>query len=141
MRARPFEWSDEDAVVALWQACGLVVPWNDPRRDIRLKMAFQPDLFFVGERDGEILATVMAGYEGHRGWVNYLAVRPDRRGEGLGAQMMQAAEQALRALGCVKLNLQVRRSNAEVLAFYEGLGFEDDDVIGLGKWLTDPSED
>ncbi len=132
---RAFQPADEPVVVDLWQRCGLVVPQNNPQRDIAFKMAFQPDLFFVGELDGQIVATVMAGYEGHRGWINYLAVAPERQRQGIGRQMMAHAETALRALGCPKINLQVRESNLSVMAFYESVGFSSDHVIGLGKRL------
>ncbi len=130
---RNYSLVDEGIVVDLWRQCGLVVPWNDPSVDIRRKMEFQPRLFFVGELDGRIVGTVMAGYEGHRGWINYLAVAPDLRKMGIGRRLMEVAEVELRELGCQKINLQVRSSNKEVIAFYESLGFTVDDVISLGK--------
>jgi ribosomal protein S18 acetylase RimI-like enzyme len=130
---RLFKLTDESAVVALWHQCGLVVPQNDPHEDIAIKIAFQPDLFFVGTIDGHVMATVMAGYEGHRGWINYIAVAPAYRRQGFGSQMMLRAEQSLRALGCPKINLQVRESNQAMIAFYESLGFSNDRVISLGK--------
>jgi ribosomal protein S18 acetylase RimI-like enzyme len=133
---RTYRAADEAAVVELWRRCALVVPWNDPYEDIQIKVAFQPNLFFVGEIDGHVVATAMAGYDGHRGWINYLGVDPDYRRLGIGTAMMDRAEQALRALGCPKINLQVRESNRAVTAFYERLGFSDDHVIGLGKRLT-----
>jgi ribosomal protein S18 acetylase RimI-like enzyme len=132
---RPYEAEDEAEVIALWRACDLVVPWNDPQRDIALKLAAQPDLFLVGTWEGRVVATVMVGYEGHRGQINYLAVAPDCRRRGVGRQMMEAAEAKLRALGCPKINLQVRTTNTAVLAFYERLGFKVDAVISLGKRL------
>jgi ribosomal protein S18 acetylase RimI-like enzyme len=107
------------AVVALWRECGLVVPSNDPEADILHKIRFQPDLFLVGHgADGRLQATVMAGYEGHRGWINYLAVAPPHRRRGLGRRMLAAAEERLRQLGCPKINLQVRRTNTAVIDFY-----------------------
>lgn len=135
MKIRRFEPPDEIAVIALWRRCGLVVPKNEPARDIALKMSWQPELFFVGESDGEIVGTVMAGFEGHRGWINYLAVDPAAQRGGAGRALMSAAEEALRALGCPKINLQVRTSNEAVIAFYRGLGYAVDEVIGLGKRL------
>jgi ribosomal protein S18 acetylase RimI-like enzyme len=132
---RQYEPADEATVVELWRACGLVVPWNDPKGDIETKLAFQPELFFVAEADGRLAATVMAGYEGHRGWINYLAVAPGLQGDGLGRRMMDAAEEALRALGCPKINLQVRASNHEVVEFYKRLGFSVDETVSLGKRL------
>jgi ribosomal protein S18 acetylase RimI-like enzyme len=137
---RPFQMADEPAVVALWDQCGLVVPQNDPHEDIASKMAFQPDLFFVGVIDGQIVATVMAGYEGHRGWINYLAVAPACQRTGIGSQMMQRAEETLRALGCPKINLQVRASNQAVIAFYESLGFFQEDRVSLGKRFAHTEE-
>ena len=133
---RPFQAADEPEVIALWQRCGLTRPWNDPAKDIRRKLAEQPELFGVlaGE-EGAVLGTVMAGYEGHRGWINYLAVEPSRQGQGLGRQLMDWAEARLRERGCPKINLQVRRGNEAVLAFYAALGYADDNVVSLGKRL------
>jgi ribosomal protein S18 acetylase RimI-like enzyme len=135
MLIRAFEPSDEPRVVALWHECGLVRPWNDPHKDIRRKLTVQPGLFLVGTVAGQLVASVMAGYEGHRGWVNYLAVSPAHRRSGLATQLMSRAEVLLEALGCPKLNLQVRSSNAEVLAFYRKIGYAQDDVVGMGKRL------
>jgi ribosomal protein S18 acetylase RimI-like enzyme len=132
---RPFEQRDEDAVVALWQACGLVRPWNDPRRDIARKLTVQPDLFLVATDADTIVGAGMAGYDGHRGWVNYLAVAPGLRQLGIGRALMQAFERELLALGCPKVNLQVRAGNDDVLAFYARLGYSDDNVVSLGKRL------
>ena len=132
---RPFQFDDERAVVELWMRCGLVQPQNDPRKDIRRKSKVNPEMFLVGLLDGELVASVMAGYEGHRGWINYLAVSPEHRQQGLGRRMMAEAERLLRAAGCPKINLQVRTSNAEVLAFYRAIGFAPDEVVSLGKRL------
>ena len=128
---------DEAAVVQLWHDCSLVVPHNNPHKDIRRKLAFQPDLFLVGICSGRIVATVMAGYEGHRGWLNYLAVAPDCQGGGLGPQIVAEAERRLKVLGCAKINLQVRRSNAGVMEFYRRIGFKEDDVASMGKRLEE----
>ena len=133
---RPFGRSDEDAVVALWTACGLVVSWNDPRRDILRKLSVQPEFFLVGLLGDRVVATVMAGYDGHRGWINYLAVHPDHQGRGIGRQTMAAAEDALRDAGCPKINLQVRETNVGVLEFYRRIGFSRDAVVSLGKRLV-----
>ena len=135
MLIRPFREEDAEAVVALWHACGLTRPWNDPHQDIARKLAVQRDLFLVGEQEGSVIASVMCGYEGHRGWVNYLAVHPRHQRRGLGALLMARAEELLHAAGCPKLNLQVRASNTEVLAFYRALGYAQDEVIALGKRL------
>jgi ribosomal protein S18 acetylase RimI-like enzyme len=122
-------------VIALWARCDLIRPWNDPQKDIQRKLRVQPELFLVGLLDQAIVATVMAGYEGHRGWVNYLAVAPDLQRRGLGRIILAAAEQRLRALGCAKINLMVRSSNEAVIAFYQHLGYQRDDVVCLGKRL------
>lgn len=135
MHIRPFQPSDEAAVVDLWQRCELTRPWNDPHRDIQRKLGVQPELFLVGESDGRLIASVMAGFDGHRGWVNYLAVCPTQRRRGLGRQLMAAVEQRLEALGCPKLNLQVREGNQAVLAFYERLGYRVEPLLSLGKRL------
>lgn len=135
LRIRAFEAGDEAAVVALWRACGLTRPWNDPHRDIARKLTTQPELFLVGCVDGTLVATAMAGYDGHRGWVNYLAVAPSQRQLAIGRRLMAEAERLLAERGCPKLNLQVRSANAEVLEFYRRLGYQQDDVVSLGKRL------
>jgi ribosomal protein S18 acetylase RimI-like enzyme len=132
---RAFRKGDEDAVVALWQACGLTRPWNDPRKDIARKLTVQPELFLVGELDGKVVATLMAGYEGHRGWVNYLAVAPEHRRRGFARVLMQEAEERLLALGCPKVNVQVRDSNQEALGLYKSIGYLQDEAVSLGKRL------
>jgi ribosomal protein S18 acetylase RimI-like enzyme len=132
---RAYEPTDQEPLIALWHACELVVPWNDPASDIAAKLAFQPDGLLVAPVEGRLAASVMVGYEGHRGWVNYLAVDPAFRGRGYGAELMRAAEAWLQARGCPKLNLQVRGSNTAVVAFYERLGYRRDDTVGLGKRL------
>ncbi|WP_375401261.1 GNAT family acetyltransferase [uncultured Amnibacterium sp.] len=131
---RPFADSDEEQVVALWHACGLVRPWNDPHRDIARKRLVQPELFLVAD-DGAVAATAMAGYDGHRGWVYYVAVRSDLRGCGLGRRMMAEVEVRLLALGCPKVNVQIRSGNEPVTAFYDRLGYAPDGASGLGKRL------
>ncbi len=135
MHIRPFQSADEEAVIALWKACGLVVPQNNPVRDIARKLRMNPEWFLVGELEGEIVGTCMAGYEGHRGWINYLAVDPDHQRQGLARELMQHAEALLSAVGCPKINLQVRSANTAVIAFYESIGFAIDDVVSLGKRL------
>lgn len=132
---RPFAPADEAAVIALWARCDLIRPWNDPRKDIARKLQVQPELFLVGARAAEIVASVMAGYEGHRGWINYLAVAPEYQGQGFGRALMDAAETRLRSLGCPKINLLVRDSNTAVIDFYERLGFTRDAVFSFGKRL------
>jgi ribosomal protein S18 acetylase RimI-like enzyme len=135
MLIRPYQPADEAAVVALWDRCNLTRPWNDPRKDVRRKLAVQPDLFLVGELDGAVVGTVMVGYDGHRGWINYLGVDPACRRRGLGRALMAEAERRLRQAGCPKVNLQVRTSNADAIEFYRRIGFAMDDVVSLGKRL------
>jgi ribosomal protein S18 acetylase RimI-like enzyme len=135
MEIRPFHLSDESAVVELWQKCELVRPVNDPARDIRRKLSVNPELFLLGTIDGKVIASVMAGYEGHRGWINYLAVHPEHRLKGYGKQILAEAEKQLRVLGCPKINLQVRTANRTVLEFYQRIGYRLDDVVSLGKRL------
>ena len=139
MKIRVYAPEDQAAVIALWDACGLTRPWNDPARDIARKLTVQADGFLVGELDGKVIASAMFGYDGHRGWVNYLAVSPDHRGRGHGAQLMARGEAVLQDMGCPKLNLQVRKGNAEVLKFYAKLGYGDDEVVSLGKRLISDS--
>jgi ribosomal protein S18 acetylase RimI-like enzyme len=135
MQIRAFEAADEEEVIALWSRCGLLRPWNDPRKDIVRKQSVQRDLFLVAIVDGAIAATLMAGYEGHRGWINYLAVDPTLRRRGIGRALMAEAELRLRQLGCPKINLQIRRDNPEAIAFYERIGFREDPVVSFGKRL------
>jgi ribosomal protein S18 acetylase RimI-like enzyme len=135
LHIRPFRPADEAAVVNLWRACQLVVPHNNPYRDIARKLRVNPEWFLVGELDGALVATCMVGYEGHRGWINYLAVDPGIRRRGCGRQMMDEAERLLRQAGCPKINLQVRATNAEVVQFYRDLGFKVDEVLSMGKRL------
>ncbi len=135
MEIRCFRPEDEPSVVALWKRCDLVRPWNDPHRDICCKSTVNPEWFLVGLVDGEIVATVMAGYEGHRGWLNYLAVAPEFQRRGLARQVVTEAERLLRKSGCPKINLQIRTSNQAVIEFYHRLGYSVDDVVSMGKRL------
>jgi len=136
MKIRPYQTEDRDAVIALWDACGLLRAWNNPYRDIERKLGVQPELFLVGiDANQRIIASAMAGFDGHRGWVNYLAVAPDKRRLSLGRQLMNEAERLLAERGCPKLNLQVRTGNLEVLEFYRKLGYVQDDVVSFGKRL------
>ncbi len=135
MQIRPFEIQDQEQVIALWKECNLLVPSNDPKKDIQRKLKVNPELFLVGVVDEAIAATIMGGYEGHRGWVNYLAVSPTHQRKGYGRQMMEALEVKLRAMGCAKINLQVRETNLVVVEFYKSIGYNLDHVIGMGKRL------
>jgi ribosomal protein S18 acetylase RimI-like enzyme len=135
MLLRPFEPRDESSVIALWIECGLTRPWNDPVKDIARKLTVQPELFLVGESGGELVATGMFGFDGTRGWVHYLAVTPGRQGESLGRAIMSEGERLLTAMGCPKVNLQVRTGNERVIGFYRALGYAPDDTVSLGKRL------
>ena len=132
-KIRAYRPADEQAVISLWERCGLVMPWNDPRRDIETKLSSQAELFLVSEIGTRVAGTVMAGFDGHRGWVYYLGVDPDRRGHGIGRQLMQAVESRLQKLGCPKINLQIRDSNHQVVSFYERLGFRVEDLVSMGR--------
>ncbi|MEP6479880.1 MAG: GNAT family acetyltransferase [Rhodoglobus sp.] len=135
MLIRPFDVTETDAVIRLWTECGLTRPWNDPRKDIARKLTTQPELFLVLEHDGTLAGTAMVGFDGHRGWVYYLAIDPALRGHGFGRALMERAEQLLTERGCPKFNLQVRTGNEEVLAFYRAIGYEQDAVASLSKRL------
>jgi ribosomal protein S18 acetylase RimI-like enzyme len=135
MKIRPYADADLAQVVALWQACDLTRPWNDPVKDIARKLGVQPEWFLVGEVDGAVIASVMFGYDGHRGWMNYLAVAPGHRARGHARALIAQGEALLLAAGCPKISLLVRRSNAQVLGFYQSLGYGQDDVLSLGKRL------
>lgn len=135
MEIRSFRESDRSAVIELWQDCGLTRPWNDPDSDISRKLTVQPELFFIGDVGGKVVASAMAGYDGHRGSVFYLAVSPECQNRGFGKQLMWKIEDALTSMGCPKLNIVVRSSNDKVLAFYKHLGYAADDVVNIGKRL------
>ena len=135
MDIRAFQPADESAVIALWEVCGLTRPWNDPRKDIARKLTAQPELFLVGIEGDQLIATAMVGFDGHRGWVYYLAVDPVFQRLSYGKQLMHEAEQLLIARGCPKINLLVRSSNQQVLKFYAELGYTPDDVVSLGRRL------
>lgn len=140
MQIRAFQTTDEAAVIRPWTRCGLTRPWNNPKSDIHRKLDFQPELFWVGVREESIVASVMAGYEGHRGWIQYLAVDPDHHRQGVGRAIMAHAEAALERLGAPKINLQVRSDNAEVIEFYRRLGYEVEARASLGKRLRGDPE-
>jgi ribosomal protein S18 acetylase RimI-like enzyme len=131
----PIADGDIPAVIALWQACGLTRPWNDPASDIALARRGPHSTVLIGRDTGVIVATAMVGHDGHRGWVYYVATDPARRGQGLGRAMMNAAENWLRAAGIPKLQLMVRRDNAKAGAFYQSIGYEEQQTVVFGKWL------
>ncbi len=135
VRIAAFNVEYQPAVVSLWKSCGLIVPQNDPVEDIQTKLDFQPELFFIALLGNEVIGSVMAGYDGHRGWLYYLAVLPEYRRKGYGRQLVEKAVSELRKLGCLKVNLQVRANNASVVEFYEHLGFKRENRVSLGMRL------
>lgn len=135
MKLRAYHEQDQSGVIALWTRCGLVVPQNNPVKDIQRKLQVDRDLFLIGYTPQGIVATVMGGYDGHRGWINYLAVEPSEQRNGYGRIIMSAVEALLKAKGCPKINLQVRSNNSDIIGFYAALGYGNDNVVGLGKRL------
>ncbi len=128
---------DESAVMALWRdAFPDPAPWNEPRSVIAKKLATQPDLFFVAVSEGAVVGTAMGGFDGHRGWLYTVAVRPDLRRLGIGTALVRHVEAALETLGCSKVNLQVLASNASVVAFYARLGYAVEERVSMGKRLA-----
>jgi ribosomal protein S18 acetylase RimI-like enzyme len=135
---RQFELADTDSVIKLWKkSFPTDPPWNDPQAIITRKYSYQSELFLVGELHNKVIATVLGGYDGFRGWVYHLAVIDDNRRRGIGKKMMFAIEQKLRQLGCIKMNIQVRSSNQDVILFYNEIGFEIEDHVSLGKLLQE----
>lgn len=132
---RPFVTADRELVIQLWDRCGLLRPWNDPHKDIDRKLTEQPELFLVAVCHGDIVGSIMFGYEGHRGSVNYVAVDLSCRRLGLGQRLMNEVESILKSRGCPKINLNVRSSNSEALNFYQSIGYNVDDCLTLGKRL------
>ncbi len=135
MQIRAYQKQDQMDVIALWQRCGLVRSWNDPAKDIERKLAVQPDLFLVGCEGQQLIASAMAGYDGHRGNVYYLAVDPNCQARGYGRAMMGEVERLLQARGCPKLNILIRATNHEVRTFYERLGYSSEQVACMGRRL------
>lgn len=131
----PYQQKYRDAVIALWKKCSLIHPPNDPDKDIEEKIRFQPNLFFVATLNGEVVGSVMVGYEGHRGWLNYLAVAPEHRRRGYGRKLVEKATAELAQIGCQKLNLQVRKDTAAAVEFYKQVGFKEDECLSFGKRL------
>lgn len=136
MTIRQYLSKDEPEVIELWQKCALIRGWNNPERDIERKLKVNPELFLVGLTGNRLVATAMGGYDGHRGWIYYLAVDPDYQRKGLGRQIMEMIEKKLLDMGCPKLNLQVRADNRDVVAFYQNIGYEVEERVSMGKPLT-----
>ncbi|BCT74545.1 GNAT family acetyltransferase [Sinomonas cyclohexanicum] len=135
MILRTFSEADREAVIGLWHEVGLTRPWNDPGADIDRAAGTWPDLFVVAERDAAVVGTAMAGYDGHRGWVYYLAVAPHSQRQGIGRALLAEAEARLTSLGCPKAMLMVRRGNESAHGFYGSLGYSVDEVETFGKRL------
>ncbi|PCK09302.1 MAG: GNAT family acetyltransferase [Alteromonadaceae bacterium] len=135
MKIRQFTQGDRQAVIELWETCELTRPWNNPNTDIDRKIQFQPELFLVGAIGTNVIASAMAGYDGHRGSLYYFAVHPNHQGKGHGQQLMTDIEQRLISLGCPKLNTSIRTTNTAVLEFYTHLDYITDEVLSIGKRL------
>lgn len=137
----PYCENDFDGIDALWREA---FPDDQPRHRaqtvIPAKAAFQPDLLLVAHADGRVVGSVMAGYDGHRGWINRMAVLKSHRGQGVGARLMREAETRLAALGCRKINLQVRSANRAVVDFYRGLGYDVEERISMSKLVPPTAE-
>ena len=133
---RPFQEKDTQQVIELWQVCNLIRPWNNPEQDIIRKQQVSDQLFLVLECNDRIIGTVMGGYDGHRGFMNYLAINPKFRGNGYGSMLVTTIEDKLKALGCPKIHLLIRSDNAQVSDFYTNLDYENqNDIIIFGKRL------
>jgi ribosomal protein S18 acetylase RimI-like enzyme len=131
----PYSNQYQTAVIDLWRQCNLIIPSNDPVEDIQKKIDFQPALFFIALLFNQVVGSIMVGYEGHRGWINYLAVLPMFQKQGYGKLLIIKAVTELRKLGCVKVNLQIRPDNHQVLGFYQHLGFKQEARINMSLKL------
>ena len=135
MIIRPYLSEEESEVIRPWCKCNLTRARNNPEKDIERKSEVDPELFLIGLIDNKLVATVMGGYEGHRGWVNYLAVNPDYQRRGPGRQIMEAVENRLQDMDCPKINLQIRTDNQGAAAFYEHIGYKMEERVSMGKRL------
>ena len=135
-KVRPYNPKDEIQVIDLWYVCDLIVPWNNPKLDIERKLKVNPELFLIGEINDNVVASIMGGYEGHRGWINYLAVLPEFRGKGYAKKIMNVIEKKLKDIGCPKINLQIRSNNKDAIKFYEKIGYYDERMTSMGKKLS-----
>ena len=133
---RTFRPDDESDVINLWRQCGLIVPWNNPKTDIQRKLSTSPELFYVGVLDDELIASCMAGYDGHRGWIYFLAVISAYQRKGFASRLIDHVESELIALGCPKVELMVRKTNGDVISFYQSAGYDIDPVMVLSKRLV-----
>ena len=137
MTIRSYLNGDENAVVELWRKCNLLRSWNNSKRDIECKVRVGSELYLVGIVNDKAVATVMGGYEGHRGWVYYLAVDPSYQRRGLGRQIMKAVEKKLLAMDCLKINLLIRMDNLVAVKFYQSIGYKIDEVVSMEKRLVE----
>ena len=135
IKIRHYNDSDQEKVVKLWELCELTRQWNNPIKDIQRKLTVQSELFLVLEKDGEILGSIMGGFDGHRGNVNYLGIHPDHKNKGLGKLLMNRIEVELIKMGCPKINLMVRDANIDVQQFYKVIGYKEQKVVVFGKRL------
>jgi len=140
MEIRIYRQDDFEEVLTLWERCDLLRPWNDPEMDIERKQNHSPELFLVAEVGGEVVGSVMGGYDGHRGSAYYLGVHPDYRGRGIANALINWLEKKLIARGCPKINLMVRAENDAVVSMYEKLDYETQDALTLGKRLIEDQE-
>ncbi|MDW5503082.1 GNAT family acetyltransferase [Pseudomonas lundensis] len=140
MEIRVFRQDDFEEVITLWERCDLLRPWNDPEMDIERKLNHDPELFLVAEVGGEVVGSVMGGYDGHRGSAYYLGVHPDYRGRGIANALINRLEKKLIARGCPKIQLVVREDNDTVIEMYEKLGYEIQNITSLGKRLIEDQE-
>ena len=137
---RSYHSDDKEEVIRLWFDCKLVVPWNNPEKDIARKLKVNPEWFLIGELDGQLVASCMVGYEGHRGWINYLAVDPKYQRKRIASRMMEESEKILKKTGCAKINLQVRETNPDVVKFYESIGYIVEPIVNMGKRLENDEQ-
>lgn len=137
MIIRSFKQNDRTEVVDLWRRTGLIVPWNNPGADIDRKLQVQPELFLVGVEKDMVVCTAMGGYDGHRGWIYYFAVAPEFRNSGYARLLIDRVSELLGGMGCVKINVMIRAGNKQARAFYQRLGFTEDDVFCCGKRLEE----
>lgn len=140
LEIRRFVIEDTDSVLAVWQSAGLLRGAVNPRNDIQKKLRHSPDSFFVGVYDGQIVATVIVGYDGLRGWLYRLAVRPDYQRRGIGRAMVEYAENWLREQGCPRVKIQIDPDKVGVVDFYRKCGFVEQEVISMGKWFRSAAE-
>ncbi|MEP0315156.1 MAG: GNAT family acetyltransferase [Hyphomonas sp.] len=140
LHIRDFREADRAALIALWETCALTRPWNDPNADLDRAITSRDAAILIGTWNDQVVASIMVGHDGHRGWIYYLAVSLDRQTRGHGREMMAEAELWLKARGAPKVQLMVRQDNETATEFYSALGYERQDVTVFGKWLTSSAE-